>query len=148
MRIRTCLSALLVLVLAGCGSAPSRPALAVEAAPGPDTVIVEQNRNGGTVTMQTGQTLLIRLPEEPARGMTWQMKQRPDESVLMPDGQRVVRSGRQLRDNSLLAYQELRFQTQESGETQVMLAYDQPLVGDSSTTRQFTLTVVVESGAN
>ena len=148
MRTRIALSALLVLVLAGCASAPSRPALQPESAPSPDTIVVEQDRNGGTVTLRTGQTLLIRLPEEPARGMTWQMQQRPDESVIMPDGQRTVRSGRQIKEGSLLSYQELRFQAQEVGETQVLLAYDQPQVGDSSITRQFTLTVVVKSGGN
>ena len=148
MRTRIALSALLVLILAGCASAPSRPALQPEPAPGPNTVTVEQNRNGDTVTLKPGQTLLIRLPEEPARGMTWQMQQRPDESVIMPDGQRTVRSGRQIKEDSLLSYQELRFQAQEVGETQVLLAYDQPQVGDSSITRQFTLTVVVKSGGN
>ena len=147
MRTRISLSALLVLLLSGCGSAPSRPSLQVESSPGSDVVVVEQNQNGGSVTLHPGQTLLIRLPENPTQGMTWQMQQRPDESVLMADGQRTVRSGRQINEGSLLAYQELRFQAQETGETQVMLAYDQPAVGDSSITRQFSLTVVVEAGA-
>ena len=62
------------------------------------------------MTLHPGQTLLIRLPENPTQGMTWQMQQRPDESVLMADGQRTVRSGRQINEDSLLAFQELRFQ--------------------------------------
>lgn len=148
MWIRICLSALLLLLLSGCGGSPTGPALQVESPPGPDTVVVDQNRNGDTVTLRSEQTLLIRLPEEPARGMTWEMQQRPDESVLMPDGQRTVRSGRQIREGSLLSYQELRFQAQEAGQTQVQLAYDQPKLGDASITRQFTLTVIVEAGSN
>ena len=144
MLSRLCGVVLAGVLLSGCQSPSSGPGPRAEGAPGPNTVVVEQGQNGETVTLKPGQTLLVRLPEEPARGMAWEMEQMPDASVLMPDGTRVVRSGQQLQDSSLLAYQELRFQAQTAGDTTLALAYDNPQQGSDSITRRFTLKVSVK----
>ena len=144
MLSRLCGVVLAGVLLSGCQSPSSGSGLRAEGALGPNTVVVEQGQNGETVTLKPGQTLLVRLPEEPARGMAWEMEQMPDASVLMPDGTRVVRSGQQLQDNSLLAYQELRFQAQTAGVTTLALAYDNPQQGSDSITRRFTLKVSVK----
>jgi inhibitor of cysteine peptidase len=144
MLSRLCGVVLAGVLLSGCQSPSSGSGPRAEGAPGPNTVVVEQGQNGETVTLKPGQTLLVRLPEEPARGMAWEMEQMPDASVLMPDGTRVVRSGQQLQDNSLLAYQELRFQAQTAGDTTLALAYDNPQQGSDSITRRFTLKVSVK----
>ncbi len=141
---RLCGAVVAGMLLAGCQSPGSGSGPRAEAALGPNTVVVEQGQNGGAVTLKSGQALLVRLPEEPARGMSWQMEQRPDASVLMSDGTRVVHSGQQLKDKSLLAYQELRFQAQTAGVTMLSLAYDNPQLGSDSITRRFTLKVTVE----
>jgi inhibitor of cysteine peptidase len=144
MLSRLCGVVLAGVLLSGCQSPSSGSGPRAEGAPGPNTVVVEQGQNGETVTLKPGQTLLVRLPEEPARGMAWEMEQMPDASVLMPDGTRVVRSGQQLQNNSLLAYQELRFQAQTAGVTTLALAYDNPQQGSDSITRRFTLKVSVK----
>ena len=144
MLSRLCGVVLAGVLLSGCQSPSSGSGPRAEGALGPNTVVVEQGQNGETVTLKPGQTLLVRLPEEPARGMAWEMEQMPDASVLMPDGTRVVRSGQQLQDNSLLAYQELRFQAQTAGVTTLALAYDNPQQGSDSITRRFTLKVSVK----
>jgi len=135
------------MLLVGCQNPSSGSGPRAEPAPGLNTVVVEQGQNGETVTLKLGQTLLIRLPEEPARGMAWQMEQMPEASVLTPDGTRLVHSRQQLKDSSLLAYQELRFQAQTAGTTTLSLAYDNPQQGSDSITRRFTLQVNVEGAS-
>ncbi|MDG2292088.1 MAG: protease inhibitor I42 family protein [Phycisphaerales bacterium] len=144
MLSRLCGAVIVGVLLAGCQSPSSGSGPRAEPAPGPNTVVVEQGQNGETVTLKPGQTLLVRLPEEPARGMAWEMEQMPAASILTPDGTRVVHSGQQLKDSSLLAYQELRFQAQTAGTTTLSLAYDNPQQGSDSITRRFTLKVSVE----
>lgn len=152
MRIRwfmmSCLACVLLQV--SCQPKPTviqarGPVRAPEA--GLNTVVVTQERNGGQVVLKTGQTLLVRLTKSSTPGMTWQMDRMPDQSVLMPDGKRQVRSGKQLKYDSLLSYLELRFEAQAPGETELDLAYDVPGGGEESVERRFTLEVIVESGS-
>lgn len=107
-------------------------------------MIVTQDANGGQVVLKPGQTLLVRLPKSTPRGMVWEMDRMPDQNVIMPDGQRKVRSEEQIKYESLLSYQELRFQAQTPGMTELDLAYDRPGAGEEEVQRRFKIDVIVE----
>lgn len=111
---------------------------------GRDTVTVTMSQNGGRIRLQQGQTLLVQLPESAARGLTWEMEAMPDQSVLMPNGQRHLRSQEQAEYGSLLSDQELRFQAVGPGTTTVSLAYDRPGGGEATVQSRFSVSVVVD----
>ena len=132
-----------LLVFAGACQSGSKGPQPVPAA-GRDTVTVTMTQNGGQVRLSRGQTLLVQLPESTPRGLTWEMESMPDQSVLMPDGQRHVRSEEQAQYGSLLTSQELRFQAVGAGSTTLSLAYDRPGGGEATVESRFTLDVVVD----
>lgn len=132
-----------LLVFAGACQSGSKAPQPVPAA-GRDTVTVTMNQNGGRVRLTQGQTLLVQLPESASRGLTWEMDSMPDQSVLMPDGQRHIRSEEQSEYGSLLTTQEIRFQTVGPGSTTVALAYDRPGGGEATVESRYTLDVVVD----
>lgn len=132
-----------LLAFAGaCQSGPKGPQPASQA--GRDTVTVTMQQNGTRIRLQQGQTLLVQLPESQARGLTWEMEAMPDQSVLMPNGQRHLRSQEQADYGSLLTDQELRFQAVGPGTTTVSLAYDHPGGGEASVQSRFSVSVVVD----
>ena len=132
-----------LLVFAGACQSGSKGPQPVPAA-GRDTVTVTMNQSGGQVRLSRGQTLLVQLPESNPRGLTWEMDSMPDQSVLMPDGQRHIRSEEQAQYGSLLTSQELRFQAVGSGSTSLALAYDRPGGGEATVESRFTINVVVD----
>ena len=134
-----------LLLLGACESAPKGPATPAPA--GRDTVVINQDRNGGQVVLRPGQTLLVRLTKSTPRGMVWEMGSMPDQSVIMPDGQRRVRTEEQEKYDSLLAYQELRFQAVAPGMTKLNLAYDRPGGGEDEVQMRFEIDVIVEPGS-
>ena len=133
-----------ILALASCQQGSSINAKAA----GADTVIVTQAQDGARVVLGPGQTLLVRLPVSTDRGMRWEMEAMPDQAVLMPDGQRIVQSNDQVKYDSMIAYEELRFQAQASGRTQLQLNYDRPGYGESSVQRRFNIDVVVSEAGS
>jgi predicted secreted protein len=131
-----------LLTLGACQSPPKGPQPAPLA--GRDTVTINQDSNGGQVALKQGQTLVVQLPKSTPRGMVWEMDSMPDQGVIMPDGQRRVRTGEQIRYDSLLSYQELRFQAIAPGMTTLNLAYDRPGGGEGEVQSRFTVDVIVE----
>ena len=144
--IRNTLSLMVGTVLLAISGAcqPAAKTAAPAPSPGRDTVTITQDRNGGQVQLQQGQTLLVRLAESTPRGLTWEMESMPDQNILMPDGQRRVRSGEQIKYDSLLSLQELRFQAVGPGMTKLDLAYDRPGGGEDEVQTRFTVDVIVE----
>ena len=141
MHFRFITLAIAVLALVSC---QSQQGSSINAKPaGPDTVIVTQDQDGGRVVLSPGQTLLVRLPVSNDRGMRWEMEAMPNQAVIMPDGQRVVRSNDQVKYDSLIAYEELRFQAQAAGQTELQLNYDRPGSGEGSVERRFNIDIVV-----
>ena len=138
--------ALAVLALVSCQSQQGNSINAKAA--GADTVIVTQDQDGGRVALNPGQTLLVRLPISNDRGMRWEMEAMPDQAVLMPDGQRIVQSNDQVKYDSMISYEELRFQAQAAGKTQLQLNYDRPGYGEASVQRRFNIDVVVSEAGS
>ncbi len=146
MHIRFAVLAIAFLALVSCQSQQGSSINAKAA--GADTVIVTQDQDGGRVALNPGQTLLVRLPISNDRGMRWEMEAIPNQAVIMPDGQRVVRSNDQVKFDSLIAYEELRFQAQAAGETKLQLNYDHPGLGEGSVQRRFNIDVVVSAAGS
>jgi len=146
MHIRFAVLLIAFLALVSCQSQQGSSINAKAA--GADTVVVTQDQDGGRVALNPGQTLLVRLPVSNDRGMRWEMEAMPNQAVIMPDGQRVVRSNDQVKFDSLIAYEELRFQAQAAGETKLQLNYDHPGLGEGSVQRRFNLDVVVSAAGS
>jgi len=144
--LRSVAIALGVLILASCQSQQGN-AINAKAA-GANTVIVTQAQDGGRVVLGPGQTLLVRLPISTDRGMRWEMESMPDQAVIMPDGQRIVQSNDQVKYDSMISYEELRFQAQAAGKTQLQLNYDRPGYGEASVQRRFNIDVVVSEAGS
>ena len=76
------------------------------------------------------------------------MEAMPNQAVIMLDGQRVVHSNDQVKYDSLIAYEELRFEAQAPGETELQLNYDRPGFGEGSVERRFNIDVVVSAAGS
>ena len=146
IHIRFAVLTLAALALVSCQSQQGSSINAKAA--GADTVVVTQEQDGGQVVLKPGQTLLVRLPAANDRGMTWQMEVKPNQSVIMSDGERIVQSGDQVKYDSLISYVELRFQAQAPGKTELQLNYDRPGFGEGSVERRFNIDVVVSAAGS
>ena len=85
--------------------------------------------NGRTVRVRNGQLILVNLPENPTSGRTWQLVREPDQTVVIPDGERLDANHQSVADDSLVQTQELRFKATGPGETILSLAYVRPGMG-------------------
>ena len=146
IHIRFAVLTLAALALVSCQSQQGSSINAKAA--GADTVVVTQEQDGGQVVLKPGQTLLVRLPVSNDRGMRWEMEAMPNQAVIMLDGQRVVHSNDQVKYDSLIAYEELRFQAQAPGKTELQLNYDRPGFGEGSVERRFNIDVVVSAAGS
>jgi predicted secreted protein len=127
----------LLLCLAACQTTPSGVA--------PNAVIVTASDADTRVHVAPGQEVLVRLLANPATGYEWQLLAMPDQSVLLPDGNRWVQSSAEIQRQDEVKNQELRFVAQGPGETRVQLEYLVPGRPGGAGDAQFGFTVVVKS---
>jgi inhibitor of cysteine peptidase len=125
------LSFILILalgLLAGCGF-------------GPRTVALDENANGQTVTMKTGETLKVSLRSDPINGYAWQVEKiDPQYLEASPDmqytpvGNDPVAGGTQV----------LTFKALKGGATQLGLSYKRSSGEGVSLPKTFTITVEIQ----
>jgi len=108
-----------------------------------DAVPVGVSSNGSHVSLDVGQVLFVELPENPSRGLTWQLASPLDQTVLMPDGQRFIESTQQQSEGSLVGTQQLRFAATGVGETIIHLALVQPGGGMSTAIERWIVQVII-----
>ncbi len=122
-----------VFLLVACGrSATSAP------------VVVTDDANGTTVTLQPGQTLVVRLAANPTTGYLWQIAE-VDRAVLRPLGEEAGYTP-QASDGARLGAggtAEWRFEAVGQGTTVLTLHYLRPWEADAAPARTFTLTVKI-----
>jgi len=124
-------SLILILVLgllAGCGF-------------GPRTVGLDENANGQTVTMKTGETLQVSLRSDPINGYAWKMEKiDPQYLEASPDmhytpvGNDPVAGGTQV----------LTFKALKAGTTQLGLSYQRSSGEGVSLPKTFTITIEIQ----
>jgi predicted secreted protein len=100
--------------------------------------------NGKVVRARVGQLLLVRLPENPSSGRTWQLVRQTDQLVVMPDGERLERDRKTMAENSLVQTQELRFKATGPGETILSMAYVRPGTGLNASDDRWMVQIIVE----
>jgi inhibitor of cysteine peptidase len=115
-------------LLAGCGF-------------GPRTIALDQNANGQTVTMKTGETLKVSLRSDPINGYAWQVEKiDPQYLEASPDmqytpvGNDPVAGGTQV----------LTFNALKAGTTQLGLSYQRSSGEGVSLPKTFTITVEIQ----
>ncbi len=108
-----------------------------------DAVPVGVSSNGSHVSLDVGQILYVELPENPSRGLTWQLSSPMDQTVMMPDGQRFIESTKQKSEGSLVGTQQLRFAATGVGETVIDLALVRPGAGMGSAAERWIVQVIV-----
>lgn len=106
-------------------------------------VPVTATANGSHVSLDVGQVLYVELPENPSRGLTWQLAAPMDQTVIMPDGQRFIESKEQEEDGSLVGTQQLRFAAVGMGESVIDLALVRPGAGLASAAQRWIVQVIV-----
>lgn len=119
----------------GCQSTP--------APSGPPPAVVTAADAGARVHLSPGQQLLVRLLANPATGFEWELLTFPDQSVLIPDGSRMVESAEQKAGSEEVRTQELRFVAQGPGATRVVLEYLVPGQPNASGNTSFSFDVEV-----
>ncbi len=87
---------------------------------------------GTVVELKVGQILLVELPESPSSGRVWQLVRRPDQLVLMPDGNKFDQTEAQKAREDLVGTQILRFEAVGDGDTILSLALVRPGTGLST----------------
>ena len=122
-----------VCLYTGCQSGPALPANAVR---------VTQDQNNQSVTLASGQTLVIELQGNPSTGYTWQMVQMPNQAVLLPDGTKEANSSAYGNDSNVET-QYIRFVATQPGETNVSLNYVRPNLGPNESTPTFSIHIEV-----
>jgi predicted secreted protein len=130
-----------VLIGVSCGT-PQGGQSSRDAVP-TNAVGVGTSSNGGHVSLDVGQVLYVELPENPSRGLTWQLASPLDQMVMMPDGQRFIESNKQQSEGSLVGTQQLRFAATGVGETVVHLELVRPGAGTGSSAERWIVQVIV-----
>ncbi|MDP7030224.1 MAG: protease inhibitor I42 family protein [Phycisphaerales bacterium] len=115
--------------LPGCSAAPSSGRANAGAS---NEVLVTAVDAGSVIELKVGQLLLVELPESPSSGRVWQLVRRPDQLVLMPDGNKFDQTEAQKAREDLVGTQVLRFEAVGEGETILSLALVRPGTGLST----------------
>jgi len=115
--------------LQGCSSTSSGGRATSTSA---NEVLVTGADTGEVIELKVGQLLLVELPESPSSGRVWQLVRRPDQLVLMPDGNKFDQSEAQKAREDLVGTQVLRFEAVGEGETILSLALVRPGTGLST----------------
>ena len=123
------------MLLAACQTGPKLPK---------NSVLVSASQNGGQVTIQAGQMLILQLERNPTTGYLWQLTQQIDQAVLMSDGTKDFQTESEKASGSNLEMQYLRFVAQSRGQVRLNLNYIQADVGPRPDSAHFILDVTVE----
>ena len=123
---------LLGMLSLGCASSKDGRSGSGRTASSDDELRVGLAEAGSVIEMRIGQMLLVELPESPSSGRVWQLVRRPDQMVIMPDGNRFEQSDEQKARKDLIGMQQLRFEAVGMGEAIVTLALVRPGTGVST----------------
>jgi inhibitor of cysteine peptidase len=119
---------LAVLLVAGCTSA--------------EEVRLDETDNGGQVTLDTGQTLVISLPSNPTTGYSWEVET-IDAAVLSQTGEPEYVSEAEGDVVGAGGTETFRFEAEASGTLQLTLIYHRPFEEGVDPIDTFTVTVEV-----
>ena len=123
---------LLGMLSLGCASSKDGRSGSGRTASSDDELRVGLAEAGSVIEMRIGQMLLVELPESPSSGRVWQLVRRPDQMVIMPDGNRFEQSDEQKARKDLIGMQQLRFEAVGMGEAILTLALVRPGTGVST----------------
>ena len=148
--VGVCLMAL-ALTLAGCGKADTTlPAASVGSPPTPSEasqvkpMAVALQPRGGTeaksVTVRTGDTLVVILESNASTGYTWSLTSEPDPSVMTSAGKQIQPPATPMPGAP--GQQVFTFSAAAPGTTEFTLTYAQPF-GDEKAYQTDTFTVTV-----
>jgi inhibitor of cysteine peptidase len=125
---RVPLALLAVLLFAGCSDAGE--------------VQVDETDDGGQVTLDTGQTLVVSLPSNPSTGYSWEVES-IDVAVLSQAGEPEYVSEAQGDVVGAGGTETFRFEAEASGTLQLKLIYHRPFEEGVDPIDTFTVTVEV-----
>jgi inhibitor of cysteine peptidase len=121
--------AFLAILIAGCRSA--------------NTIEVDDGDNGGQLTLETGQVLVVTLESSPTTGYGWQWVANED-GVLQQQGETEFK---QKRGTGIMlgapGREILRFETTAPGQTTLELAYRRPWETDVEPEKTYTIEVTI-----
>jgi predicted secreted protein len=126
----------LAAIVSGCASGPPPGVPA-------DAVTVTAASRGQTITLQTGQMLLVELLADPTSDQVWELVAPPNQLILMPDGTRLVRTAAQAALDQQVRTQQLRFVAQAPGQTALRLLYVNPQQPPPADAPEFHIVVIV-----
>jgi predicted secreted protein len=106
-------------------------------------VVVGLAEASSVIELRIGQILLVELPESPSTGRVWQLIRRPNQLVIMPDGNRFEQTEAQKARKDLVGMQQLRFEAVGAGEAIVTLALVRPGTGVSTSDERWIGQVIV-----
>ncbi|CAK17056.1 protease inhibitor I42 family protein [Pseudomonas entomophila] len=132
MLSRTALFLLALGLLSACAPMPKHP-----------EPIVLEKANQCPITLAAGQTLTLRLPSNPSTGYRW-LVQHPAANILRSLGPEVYSDP---DDNGVVGsagQSQWRFQAQGSGESHLILVYQQPWAPEVSPAQTFDCAVTVK----
>jgi predicted secreted protein len=123
---------LLGMLSLGCASSKDGRSGSGQSASSDNELVVGLAEAGTVIELRVGQILLVDLPESPSSGRVWQLIRRPDQMVIMPDGNRFEQTDEQKARKDLIGMQHLRFEAVGIGEAILTLALVRPGTGVST----------------
>ena len=108
-----------------------------------DAVMVGLADSGKLVRLVPGQQLVVELESNPVTGFQWEINQKINQSVLLPDGSKFSQTSDQRNQQEEVGSQYLRFKGQQPGRTTLELVYVKPQVGTLADSPRYRLEVIV-----
>ena len=108
---------------------------------GPATQTINESNDGGTIDLEVGDHLIVRLAGNPTTGYTWEREATPMPSLILtsekqytPDASDTVGGG---------GYYQWAFQAEKVGTTNLKLIYQRPFEPDQTPAKTFVVAVQV-----
>ena len=99
--------------------------------------------SGKLVRLVPGQQLVVELESNPVTGFQWEINQKINQSVLLPDGSKFSQTSDQRNQQEEVGSQYLRFKGQQPGRTTLELVYVKPQVGTLADSPRYRLPGIV-----
>lgn len=111
------------------------------------TIALSDGDNGGTIHIQPGDTVRIKLRSNPTTGYSWALTGKLDEKVLKSNGNEYKVNDHPEGMVGVGGNDTWTFQALAAGKTEIVLGYARPWEKDKEPAKTFKTTVVVDGAA-
>jgi inhibitor of cysteine peptidase len=105
------------------------------------TITLSENDSGKTIEVTQGDTIEIRLPENPTTGFQWTVEEVDENILALQSSEYVLPKDPEIGEGGTRV---VRFQAKQAGSGEVTLKYWREWEGDSSIIKRFKINVTVQ----